>query len=127
MSGQGADVQSPNAVTTEAYKLRYLNLPVLLRQYIGNKFYINVGPQLAFLLSSDKGSYSYKSVEGAVVGGLGLETAGGFVVDLRLNYGLSDIVGDEDERAFRKQLGIGGMHNRVGQLTIGYLFSKKST
>ncbi|HEX8425753.1 outer membrane beta-barrel protein [Hymenobacter sp.] len=123
ISGQGADLET--MTETEAYKLYYLNVPVLLRQYIGGKFYVNAGPQLGLFLGSSKGEY--KSVEGAVVGGVGLETPNGFVVDLRLNYGLSDIVGDSDERAFRRRLGIGGVHNRVGQVTIGYLFGKKST
>ncbi|MBC8082494.1 MAG: outer membrane beta-barrel protein [Hymenobacter sp.] len=122
ISGQGAGLET--STSTEAHKLYYLNLPVLLRQYIGGKFYANVGPQLGALLGSSTGDY--KSVEGAVVGGVGFEAPSGFVVDLRLNYGLTDIVNDADEQAFRQRLGIGGMRNRVGQITIGYLFGKKS-
>ncbi|PJJ48574.1 outer membrane beta-barrel protein [Hymenobacter chitinivorans] len=110
ISGQGADLELRNGAT-ETRKIYYLNVPVLLRQYIGGAFYVNVGPQLGVLLGSGTGTY--KSVEGGVVGGIGVETAGGFVVDLRLNYGLSDINDDAAERAFRKQLGLGGLHNRV--------------
>ncbi|WP_375417829.1 porin family protein [uncultured Hymenobacter sp.] len=121
LSGQGANLETSSS--TEAYKLYYLNVPLLLRQYIGRRFYVNVGPQLGLFLGSSKGEY--KPVEGAVVGGLGLETPSGFVVDVRLNYGLSDIIKDPAERAFRDQVGIGGMHNRAGQVTAGYLFGKK--
>ncbi|UOQ73589.1 outer membrane beta-barrel protein [Hymenobacter cellulosilyticus] len=122
VSGQGADLERSNG-TTEAYKIYYLNVPVLLRQYIGGMFYVNVGPQLGLLLGSSKGTY--KSVEGGVVGGIGVETPSGFVVDLRLNYGLSDINNDEAERALRNRLGFGGLHNRVIQGSVGYLFGKK--
>ena len=123
VSGQGAELET--FTSTEAYKLYYLNVPVLLRQYIGGKFYVNVGPQLGVFLGSNTGDY--KSIDGAIVGGIGFEAPSGFVVDIRLNYGFSDIVKDASEQAFRQQLGIGGMHNRVGQVTVGYLFGKKSS
>ncbi len=121
LSGQGAKLES--ASSTRTHKLYYLNVPVLLRQYIGSLFYVNIGPQLGLFINSNYGDY--KSIEGSVVGGIGLETPGGFVADIRLNYGFSDIVSDSDEQAFRQRLGIGGMHNRVGQITVGYLFGKK--
>ncbi|GAA4016351.1 hypothetical protein GCM10022408_32240 [Hymenobacter fastidiosus] len=127
LSSQGAKLEvapsSPNgATTTETVHLAYVNVPLLLRQYIGGRFYVNVGPQLGLLVGNKR---TYKSVEGALVGGVGAETAGGLVVDLRLNYGLSDINNDAAERAFRKQLGIGGLHNRGGQVSVGYLFGRK--
>lgn len=121
LCGQGANLGTSGG--TEQKHLYYLNVPVLLRQYIGGRFYVNIGPQLGLFMGS--GSDKYKAIEGAVVGGVGMEAPGGLVLDLRLNYGVSDINGDESERIFRQQLGIGGLHNRTAQLTVGYLFGKK--
>jgi hypothetical protein len=120
-SSQGANLKTSTG--TEKYDSYYLNVPVLLRQYIGKIFYVNVGPQAGLFLGS--GRANLKGADIAVVGGLGLETRGGFVFDARLNYGFSDINNDPDEERFRKQLGIGGLHNRAVQLSIGYLFGKK--
>lgn len=122
ISGQGADLEQFNGITTP-YKIYYLNVPVLLRQYIGGVFYVNVGPQLGLLLGSNRGTY--KTVEGGVVGGIGVETPSGFVVDLRLNYGLTNINDDAAEQAIRERFGFGGLHNRVIQGSVGYLFGKK--
>jgi len=119
-SSQGATLETSTG--TEKYDSYYLNVPLLLRQYIGRVFYVNVGAQPGLFLGS--GRADLKAGDIAVVGGLGLETASGFVFDVRLNYGISDI-NDPDEERFRKQLGIGGLHNRVAQFTAGYLFGKK--
>ncbi|SHI39911.1 Outer membrane protein beta-barrel domain-containing protein [Hymenobacter daecheongensis DSM 21074] len=121
ISGQGANLETSTG--TKAVKLYYLNVPLLLRQYIGGRFYVNVGPQLGVFLGSSTGAY--KSVDGALVGGFGLETPGGLVVDLRANYGLSDINNDPAERAFREYFNLGGLQNRVIQASVGYLFGKK--
>ena len=110
---------SNGGTTTRTVGLPYLNVPVLLRQYIGKRAYVNIGPQVGLLMGNKE---TYKSVEGALVGGVGLETAGGLVVDLRLNYGLTDINDNPAERDLRQQLRIGGLHNRSAQLTVGYLF-----
>ncbi|AHJ95763.1 porin family protein [Hymenobacter swuensis] len=121
LSAQGANLDTgTETIKRDTY---YFNVPLLLRQYIGELFYVNVGPQLGLHLGAGQGQY--KTAEAAIVGGFGLETAGGFVVDARLNYGLSDINDNPAERQLRQQLGIGGLHNRGGQLTIGYLFGKK--
>lgn len=120
-SSQGATLET--RAGTEKYDSYYLNVPLLLRQYIGRIFYVNVGAQPGIFLGS--GRADLKAGDVAVVGGAGIETASGFVFDLRLNYGISNINNDPDEERFRKQLGIGGLHNRVAQVTAGYLFGKK--
>ncbi|MCA8832348.1 porin family protein [Hymenobacter pini] len=120
-SAQGANLDTgTETIKRDTY---YFNVPILLRQYIGQLLYVNVGPQLGIHLGSGTGQY--KPIDGAIVGGVGLETKGGLVLDARLNYGLSDINDDPAERQFRRQLGIGGLHNRGAQVTVGYLFGKK--
>jgi hypothetical protein len=120
-SSQGATLET--SAGSEKYDSYYLNVPLLLRQYIGRIFYVNVGAQPGLFLGS--GRADLKGADVALVGGLGVETASGFVFDIRGNYGISDINNDPDEERFRKQLGIGGLHNRVVQVTAGYLFGKK--
>ncbi|GAB3827586.1 porin family protein [Hymenobacter jeollabukensis] len=100
----------------------YLNVPVLLRQYIGPGLYLNVGPQLGVLLGDSNDAY--KS-DVAAVGGIGWESPTGWMLDGRLNYGLTSIDNDKDSQALRDRAGLGGLHNRVLQLSVGKLFGKK--
>lgn len=130
LSLQGANVkldygqgQSQNTVHR---RIAYLNLPVLLRQYVGTHAYLNIGPQLGVLLgASDSGSKDVKKLEGGIVGGVGYEFTSDWFLDARLNYGLSDINDNPEERQFRVQLGLGGLHNRVIQLSVGKLLGKR--
>ncbi|UOR04544.1 PorT family protein [Hymenobacter aerilatus] len=111
---------------TASRRISYLNVPVLLRQYIGKHVYVNVGPQLGIMLgASDSGSASFQKLEAGAVGGVGVEFVSGFFLDVRYNYGLTDINRDPDERQFRQQLSIGGLYNRVAQFSLGYLFGVK--
>ncbi|RYU81035.1 porin family protein [Hymenobacter persicinus] len=127
LSAQGTKLEDASAASSPTsasgtISLPYMNVPVLLRQYIGNVFYVNVGPQLGLLVGNKEG---YKTLEGALVGGVGLETSGGLVLDARLLYGLTGINNDPAERAFRQRLGASGLYNRGGQLSVGYLFGSK--
>lgn len=128
LSLQGANVKSDygQGQNTVHRRIAYLNLPVLLRQYVGSHAYLNVGPQLGILLgASDSGSKDVKKLEGGIVGGGGYEFTSGWFLDARLNYGLSDINDNPEERQFRAQLGLGGLHNRVIQLSVGKLLDKR--
>ena len=120
LSSQGANYRT-NTQTVK-YDLHYLNFPLLLRQYIGPVFYVNVGPQVGLLLGNHS---NLKKVDAAVVAGFGVELASGLLMDARLNYGVTDINNDPAERMFRQQLGLGGLHNRAAQFTVGYLFGQK--
>ncbi|WP_180754359.1 porin family protein [Hymenobacter sp. DG01] len=117
----------PQGQTTVVHRrIAYLNLPVLLRQYVGRHAYLNIGPQLGILLgASDSGSKDVRKLEGGIVGGVGYEFASGWMLDARLNYGLSDINNNSDERQLRSTLGLGGLHNRVIQLSVGKLLGKR--
>ncbi|MCC2545963.1 PorT family protein [Hymenobacter sp. BT175] len=121
ISGQGARLETSTG--TQVEKVYYLNAPLLLRQYVARKFYVNVGPQLGVFLGS-KGR-EYKPLEGSVVGGVGVELPNGLTADMRLQFGLTEIIGDPAERSLRRQLSIPAQHNRVLQFTFGYLFGGK--
>lgn len=132
-------------VSAKGYtNLNYLNIPVLMKIYVGKAFNFQAGPQVGLLLSGRRvGEYSYPagssgagrvyetedtdvaanySSDFALCGGIGLDLANGFTSSLRLNYGLSDINNNARDKAARNSFGIGGIHNRGYQLTVGYLF-----
>jgi len=123
-------------------KLAYLNVPILAKIYLGNTFNLQFGPQLGLLLSGHEvgqtgytstpsgSSYqtadvettkSYKS-DIALCAGLGLDLKSGFTTAVRLNYGVTDIDNDSNSQAARKYYNIGGLHNRVMEVSIGYAF-----
>ncbi|MBW3128912.1 porin family protein [Hymenobacter profundi] len=130
VSIQGAKTTETRNTSGQPYtasrRISYLNVPVLLRQYIGKHVYVNVGPQLGILLgASDSGSANFQKLEASAVGGLGVEFASGISLDVRYNYGLTDINRNPDERWLRQRLSMGGLYNRVAQFSLGYLFGAK--
>ncbi len=129
--------------TTNSYSrtLNYLELPLLAhlswgKEERGLQFFINLGPQFAFLLDEEEkynGEWSIdqrpqsirpiygKSVERefdyGILGGLGLELktkAGNFFVEGRYYYGLSDIFGNSKLDDF------GRSANKVITVRLGY-------
>lgn len=129
LSLQGANLKKRDAAGqtyTARRRISYLNVPVLLRQYIGRKLYVNVGPQVGILLgASNSGSAAIQKLEAAGVGGVGVEFASGLFLDARYVYGLTDITRNADERYFRRQLNLGGLYNRVGQFSLGYIIGAR--
>lgn len=125
--------------------LTYLNVPLLVKVYLGDVVNLQAGPQLGLLMSGRrKGQVGYISssagsgyVEGdedvkdnykndvALCFGLGADLANGLTIAARLNYGLTDIENSTFGKAFREAYDIGGLHNRNIQLTVGYAFGAK--
>ena len=125
--------------------LNYLNIPVLLKLYVGNVFNLQFGPQFGVLLSGRRvgqnGYYSGSNGSGyttedvdvstnykndfALCGGLGMDLHNGLLASARINYGLTDINNDSKSVASRQALGIGGTHNRTIEFSVGYAFSGK--
>ncbi|WBA41369.1 porin family protein [Hymenobacter canadensis] len=125
--------------------LTYLNVPLLLKVYLGNVVNLQAGPQLGLLVSGrEKGQVGYISssngsgyVEGdedvkadyksdvAVCFGLGADLKNGLSVAARLNYGVTDIENNDFRKAFREAYDFGGLHNRTLQFTVGYAFGSK--
>lgn len=129
--------------TTNSYSrtLNYLELPLLAhlswgKEERGLQFFINLGPQFAFLLDEEEkynGEWSIeqrpqsirpiygKGVERefdyGILGGLGLELktkAGNFFIEGRYYYGLSDIFGNSKLDDF------GRSANKVITVRLGY-------
>ncbi len=146
-SQQGTDVSnsySGNSAKSQI-NLSYLNVPVLLKIYLGNVVNLQVGPQVGLLLSGRRtgqvGYYSGSSGNGyittdedvaknyrgdlALCGGLGVDLKNGLLFSARLNYGLTDINNNEADKTSRQYLGIGGLHNRGFEFALGYAFGSK--
>lgn len=152
ISSQGVHTERTYRYDTETYnlksdtKLTYLAVPVLAKAYIGSMFYLEAGPQLGLLIGgkekresvyyinsgpevevrtvTEDAKKNYKS-DVAACGGLGVDFKNGLVVGARLNYGFTDINNNAERQQLREQLGIGGLHNRVMQFSVGYLFGKE--
>jgi hypothetical protein len=149
-SSQGAHVSYPSTEFGEIEgdrKVTYLAVPLLAKVYIGSVFYIQAGPQAGLLLgakydgevvkytSNSNGGTArvekneidnkkeYKS-DIALCGGLGADFKNGLTVSARLNYGVTNIDNLEARQQFRDRFGLDGMHNRVIQFSVGYIFGK---
>lgn len=87
------------------FNLSYINVPVMAKFYPAPKFSIQAGPQLGFLVSA-KGKFNdekvdikdgYKSINFGLNLGAGYEFTDNFLVDVRYNFGLSDISETNEE------------------------------
>lgn len=152
--------------------LTYLNVPLLVKVYLGKIVNLQAGPQLGLLLSArQKGETNYvsggsyvpgtngssgyiisggfvRNSNGSIVGtpsyaqanisvkedyrndlaisvGAGADLRNGLTAAVRFNYGVTNINNNKDEQNLREVLDLGGLHNRVLQLTVGYAFGAK--
>lgn len=121
-------------------KLNYLNIPLLAKYYVADKFALLAGPQFGILMSAkedyefsetlsgttDSGSESidakefYKSLALSFNLGASYSITENFFVDARYNLGLSSIAKDyTDEFGDSTSLKI---NNNVFQFSVGYKF-----
>ena len=125
--------------------LNYLNIPVLVKVYLGKVVNVQVGPQFGLLLSGQRvGQYGYYTGAGgngyltedvdvsgsyksdfAMCGGLGIDLPSGLLASVRINYGLSNIDNDARSMATRQALNLGGLHNRTIEFSVGYALGGK--
>jgi len=133
-STQGAKSEESGFGYSEEYKsnLSYLNIPVMAKYYVAEKFSLEAGPQIGFLLSAkEKFDYSgedgsesgevdtkdfYKSIDFGVNFGAGYDFTENLSVGLRYNLGLSNILETEDGGTDAK------VKNSVFSLSVGYKF-----
>ena len=87
-----------NSLVNENLNLGYLNIPVMLKYYVADKFSLEAGPQIAFLLSAKAGSTDVKSQVNSTDFGLnfgaGYDVAKNVAVGVRYTAGLSNIAKD---------------------------------
>ena len=98
-------------------KLGYIDIPILAKVYLGNKFSFQVGPQIGLNIS-EKTEFNgaeveseVKTLDTAIVGGFGYQFDLGLFIQTRYTYGLSEIL--ENER----------YKNSVISLSLGYEFN----
>jgi len=103
------------------YKLDYLNLPLTFRFF--KQPYIVAGPQIGFLLSTEKMSRDFgdvkSNVDYGVSLGFGSKMFKTFFIELNMYQGLSTLV--EFDKVFGQSVAVDGK-NLVMQLSIGYYF-----
>lgn len=109
------------------YKLAYINLPVMAKYYVADKFSLEAGPQVGFLVSAkgeatvegnsaeDDIKDDFKSVDFGVNFGAGYDFTENLSLGIRYNLGLSNIVDDEFADDYK-------INNSVFSLSVGYKF-----
>jgi len=110
-------------------KLDYINIPIMAKYYIVDGFSVELGPQFGFLvkaedkteisgagvsetIKSDMKDYT-KSFDFGIGIGVAYDLANGFFANARYNFGLSDIVKDNE---------VDSVKNGVIQVGVGYKF-----
>jgi len=103
------------------YKLTYLNVPINFKFF--SKPYIIAGPQVGFLVSTEKGERDFGDVKTSFDYGLNLGFGydfDNFFVELNLYQGLATLVEIED--SLGKSVEVDAT-NTVVQFSIGYYFN----
>ena len=113
------------------FKLDYLNLPILAKYYVAERFSLEAGPQIGFLLSSkaEGGGVSidikelFKSIDLGLGFGLGYKLENGINFTGRFNAGITNII---ENNGYILDVPIdsegSSNFNNVFQLSVGYFF-----
>ncbi len=138
---QGTGSGLSRGSTRPDYKVNLgcLNLPIMVKVYIGKMVNLQLGPQVGLIVSARQVGQigtttggtavtvdrdvlaDYYPLNFAVIGGVGIDLPNGLVASARLDYGLSDIGNNADDQKLREALGLGGLHNRGFEFSVGYL------
>ncbi|WP_431242864.1 porin family protein [Flavobacterium sp. P21] len=111
------------------FNLSYINVPVMFKYYVAEKFNIEAGPQIGFLTSAKmkttidgfNGSNEmdvkdiFESIDFGLNLGAGYDFTDHFSADIRYNLGLANIAKTEDGDDSK-------LHNGVFSLSVGYKF-----
>lgn len=130
-SGQGYDIASRNDANDVEYQLDYINVPVLAKFYLVEGLSLEAGPQIGFLVNSeidsnpsqDSGDVplnedQFNKVDLSLGLGASYKFRGGFFVNARYNYGLSDVYDDSFSNVFNNS----DVKHSVLQGGIGFMF-----
>ncbi len=130
-SGQGYDLVSRDNANDVEYQLDYINVPVLAKFYLIDGLSLEAGPQVGFLVNSeidsnpsgDSGDVplnedQFNKVDLSLALGAAYKFRGGFFVNARYNYGLSDVYDDSYSSLFNNS----DVKHSVLQAGIGFLF-----
>jgi opacity protein-like surface antigen len=105
------------------YNLNYLNVPVMAKFYVADKFSLEAGPQIGFLLSAKAKAGDededvkdfFKSVDFGVNFGAGYDFTENLSAGVRYNLGLANILDTEEGNDSK-------IKNSVFSLAVGYKF-----
>jgi opacity protein-like surface antigen len=126
-STQGSKFSMTGYSTENSFKLSYINIPVMLKYFVAEKFSLEAGPQIGFLTSSKMevilsgitGSKDAKEIFKTVDFGLNIGAGYDFTkkisVNARYNFGLSNIAKNEDNSDI-------SIKNGVFLVSVGYKF-----
>ncbi len=109
-SGQGFDLISREGADDTEVQLDYINVPVMAKVYLIEGLYAEAGPQIGFNVKNeidsdpdDVGSGSteldgdlFNDIDFSVGVGAGYRFNNGLFLNARYNFGLTDIVNNED-------------------------------
>lgn len=113
-SQQGYEIKTNSYKYTQ--KLNYINLPIMIKIYPANGFYLEVGPQIGYaithkeefdssLVDSER-ALEPNSFTWGVNGGIGFVSESGFGINARYHYGLGEVVDGTDYFTNVLQLGV---------------------
>jgi hypothetical protein len=114
-SQQGYEIKNSNGTFTQ--KLNYINLPLMLKAYASQNFFIEAGPQIGLAivhkeeysgLFSTSQEYNPNSFDYGVNFGAGIKTDSGVSFGVRYHLGLGDLYDNNKAK------------NRVWQFSIGF-------
>ncbi|MFV5695392.1 porin family protein [Flavobacterium sp. LB3P122] len=114
-SQQGYVITNSNGTFTQ--KLNYINLPLMLKAYPSQNFFLEAGPQIGLAVShkeeydglfSSSQQYDPNSFDWGVNFGGGFKTDSGVSLGVRYHLGLGDLYDD------------GKAQNRVWQFSVGF-------
>jgi len=105
------------------FNVSYLNLPIMAKYYVGEGISIEGGPQIGFLMDAkvkdDDTSVDVKDETKGIDFGLGIgagyKADSGLNFAIRYNFGLSNIVDEDDAGDFE-------LKNGVVQVSVGFFF-----
>ena len=121
-SAQGSTTSDLGVDITAA--VDYLNVPVMAKYYVAERFSLEAGPQIGFLMSAKMKAESggdseeidvkddLKSIDFGINFGAGYKLENGLNFSARYNLGLSDIAEESDS----------SVKNGVFQVSVGYSF-----
>lgn len=132
-SGQGFKDVDQNTGYTYSEHINYLNIPLLAKFTIPVGFFLETGPQLGLKLNAKEKeagistdvSTDYKSADFSWVIGAGYKIPMAPVaIDLRYNFGISNIANDPN---YGSSVGQPGLRNGVFQLDLMFILFKART
>ncbi|MFD2910168.1 porin family protein [Flavobacterium ardleyense] len=147
-STQGSEFESANrmrrprpiggdriTVLKGRHNLEYLNIPLMLKYYVSDRFYIETGPQIGFLLSANQTAKVTIIINDVEAGSTVLDREDVIdrykAIDFGANLGVGFYFTDNISASLRYNLGLNNISNNAGdykvsngvlQLSVGYLF-----